>query len=388
MHAHQQHSIDERRLRFAFDRSTDAMAFLDQRGRVLEVNAAACAVLGGPRADLVGRVLWDFAEPSSAEDALDARRRWEQRHGDVSTQLRIDALDGVGRMVDVHVGPIEVPGGYGAEGLCHLRVMPTRSHAELALRRALQRRELVVWYQPEVSFRTGKVTSVEALIRWEHPTDGLIFPGDFIPLAEATGLVVPIGWWVLDEACRQAQQWRNTCGPNGDVTVRVNLSARQLAEADAVERVAQVLAETGCPPEMLCLEVTESMLLADPVEAQRQLSALRSLGVELAIDDFGTGYSSLKYLKQLPVQILKIDKSFVDGLLLDPQDRAIVAAVIHLALAIGMEVTAEGVELPEQMFELQRLGCRRGQGYLFGKAAPAPEITSLFGADLVEAATL
>ncbi len=257
------------------------------------------------------------------------------------------------------------------------------SGLEGELARAIDEGGLLLHYQPEVSFRTGRVLSVEALVRWQHPRRGLLGPAAFVPVAEQNGLIVPLGTWVLEEACRQAAVWRQRAG--ADVPVRVNLSAVQLTEPDVAARVAAALDRTGCPPNRLCLEVTETMLLGRPDEARRRLEELRDLGVRVAIDDFGTGYSSLSYLKDLPVELLKIDKSFVDGVHRGERDRAIVVAVAHLALALGMEVTAEGVEDFEQMFTLQRLGVERGQGFLFARALAADQVEELFDRDLLRA---
>ena len=258
-----------------------------------------------------------------------------------------------------------------------------RLDLESELRRALLHNEFTLHYQPEVSFRTGHVLSVEALVRWQHPRRGLLGPGGFVPVAEEIGLIGELGTWVLREACRQAARWSD--GAAARATVRVNLSAVQLADPEVVTVVRDVLTVSGCPPERLCLEVTETMLLARPDEARARLADLRAIGVRIAIDDFGTGYSSLAYLKDLPVQLLKVDKSFVDGVVDGERDRAVVAAVVHLGLALGMEVTAEGVEHPEQVFTLQRLGVERGQGFLFARAVPADQVELLFGVDLLGA---
>ncbi len=238
------------------------------------------------------------------------------------------------------------------------------------LHRALERGELRLHYQPIVSLEAGRITGFEALLRWEHPQRGLVRPDDFVGLAEETGLVVPIGSWALEEACRQTAHWRAT---GSDVSISVNLSPRQLAEPGLTDDVARVLHVTGIAPEALWLEITESTLMHDAETAVRTLGSLRGLGVRLAVDDFGTGYSSMSYLKRFPVQALKVDRTFVDGLGREPEDSAICTAVVSLAHALGLRAVAEGVETPEQLAELRTLGCELAQGYLFGKPVPPEE---------------
>ncbi len=253
-----------------------------------------------------------------------------------------------------------------------------RLELEKDLHRALRNRELRVFYQPLVHFDGAEVIGFEALLRWDHPERGLVTPYDFIPLAEETGLIVPIGAWVLHEVCAQAARW-NAAAPKGEppLLVSVNLSARQLAHPDLVATVAEAVAQAGIPPSSLVLEITETVLMDDPELASTILHALRSLGVRLAIDDFGTGHSSLGYLKALPVDCLKIDRSFVAGLASDPDDRAIVAAVVHMGHALGLQVTAEGIETSEQLAQLERLGCDVGQGFYFARPQPGEVVTAL-----------
>jgi diguanylate cyclase (GGDEF)-like protein/PAS domain S-box-containing protein len=244
-----------------------------------------------------------------------------------------------------------------------------RLETEAALRRALDRGELRVHYQPAVAIETGQTINVEALVRWEHPEHGLVLPGQFISLAEETGLIVPIGEFVLREACRQAVAWPT--GAMGSLTMAVNVSARQLADDTFVGLVAEILAEVGLAPELLCLEITESAMVDG---AAPTLQALRDLGVRLSIDDFGTGYSSLLRLKQLPVDQLKVDRSFVAGLGRDPGDTAIVAGVVGLARALGLAVVAEGVEGEEQVIDLRAMGCELAQGFYWCKPLPADDL--------------
>ncbi|MFF5085301.1 putative bifunctional diguanylate cyclase/phosphodiesterase [Actinoplanes sp. NPDC000266] len=242
---------------------------------------------------------------------------------------------------------------------------------------ALEHEEFVVLYQPVVDMQTQKLTSVEALVRWQHPRDGLLGPYHFIADAEANGLIVPLGRWVLRQACAQLASWRRESPEAAGLHVNVNLSARQFQYAGLVDDVASALQDAGLDAASLTLEITESMLMADIESAKQTLHALRGLGVRLAIDDFGTGYSSLSYLKQLPVDVIKIDKTFVDEVDVDADDVALVDAVAGLGQALKMKTVAEGIETDAQWATLRKLGIDHGQGYLFGRPAGAGEIVSL-----------
>ncbi|MFN8637255.1 MAG: EAL domain-containing protein [Chloroflexota bacterium] len=252
-----------------------------------------------------------------------------------------------------------------------------RLELEQDLRHALDHRQLRVVFQPIMSLTTGYVTELEALLRWQHPTRGPISPVQFIPLAEETGLIVPIGLWVLEESCRRAQAWHLAHPMQPKLTMSVNLSARQFVQADLVDEVARVLFETGLDSTCLKLEITESVLMRDIDGTIDKLWQLKALGVQLAIDDFGTGYSSLSYLKRFPVDTLKIDRSFVSGLGHDSNDTAIVRSVVALAKSLNLAVTGEGIETVEQLEQLQALGCDRGQGYLFAQPLDPDEIDLL-----------
>ena len=249
--------------------------------------------------------------------------------------------------------------------------MRTRSE----LHGALERDELRAYYQPIVELATGRVAGVEALLRWEHPERGLLHPGEFLGIAEESGLMVPIGTWVLEQACRQVVAWEDERRGAGfasePLIVSVNLSPRQLVEAGLVDDVATVLAATGVAPGSLWLEITEGALAADTESTLRVLQRLGDLGVRLAIDDFGTGYASLGYLKSFPVGALKIDRSFVVGLGRGADDTTIVGSVVALARSLGLECVAEGIEHPRQLDELRRLGCEYVQGFLLGVPLPA-----------------
>ena len=237
---------------------------------------------------------------------------------------------------------------------------------ETALRRALEHGGLEVHYQPEIDLGSGDLVGAEALVRWNHPEDGQLDAVAFIELAEETGLILDLGAWVLREACRQAGTWRRD-HPERSLTIRVNLSGKQFTQADLVDQVVAALRGGDVPASALCLEITETALMSDPAMGLRVLNDLRALGVELAIDDFGTGYSSLSYLKRFPVDVVKIDRSFVDGLGKDPDDTAIVTAIVSLARSLGLRVVAEGVETECQLAELRRLGCDHAQGFLFAR---------------------
>jgi len=240
-----------------------------------------------------------------------------------------------------------------------------------ALHRALERREFELHYQPVIDLETGRVLGFEALLRWCHPERGLVYPADFIPLAEETGLIVPIGAWVLEEATMQTLRWQQTRGNGHQLMISVNIAPRQLAEPSFPQEVASILDRTGIDPDVVWLEITESTLMHDAESAISALRALRAQGVHLAVDDFGTGYSSLSYLKRFPVEALKVDQTFVDGLGREPEDSAIVSAVVSLAHALGLVAVAEGLETPVQLGELRVLGCDQAQGYLFGRPQPA-----------------
>ena len=241
---------------------------------------------------------------------------------------------------------------------------------ESELRRAIQRGDLEVYYQPEVDLADMSVVGLEALVRWHHPTRGLIPPADFIPVAEETGLIVPLGAHVLQTACWDAAIWRRS---GFALRVAVNVSPRQLLAPGLSQGVARVLATTGLEADALCLEITETALLGDAESSRIVLGELQAAGVHIALDDFGTGYSSLTHLKRFPVDTLKIDRSFVEGLGHSEHDRAIVSAAVDLANAFGIVTIAEGVETEDQVAALKALGCAHAQGYYWSPALPRPE---------------
>jgi diguanylate cyclase (GGDEF)-like protein/PAS domain S-box-containing protein len=260
-----------------------------------------------------------------------------------------------------------------------------RLDMERALRRGLERSEFRLFYQPVVDIRSGRVTGVEALLRWEHPERGLLGPPEFISLAEETGLILPIGRWAIEEACRQGQIWREANPDRPPMRIAVNLSARELAQPDVADMVAAALASTDTDPADLWLEITESVLTPETELMVAALNSLKALGVRLFVDDFGTGYSSLMYLKKFPVDTLKVDQSFVAGLGRDAEDTAIVAGVVGLAQTLGLTAIAEGVETSEQLSALRALGCDLGQGHLFGRPEPADAFGALPESTLINA---
>jgi diguanylate cyclase (GGDEF)-like protein len=275
---------------------------------------------------------------------------------------------------------------------CVRRFEPALHHAaldrlelEADLRRALQRSELVVHYQPTVRLTTGAISGFEALVRWEHPRRGLLGPLDFIPLAEETGLIIDIGRWVLDQACHQARAWQQSHATD-DLTMSVNLSARQLRDKHLITDVRDTLRASGLAPNCLILEITETVLMENTDAAIDGLHQLKALGIRLAIDDFGTGYSSLNYLRALPVDIVKIDKVFIDGVASDKEARGLIKAILSMADTLDLQTVAEGVESRDQVTRLAQLGSALVQGFYYARpltpeAAEALMLTGTSGAD-------
>ena len=280
---------------------------------------------------------------------------------------------------DVAMYQAKAKGRGGNFEVFDVSAMGTRSaeriDMEASLRRALDREELVVYYQPLCDLSDGSVVGTEALVRWQHPTRGLLAPAHFIGLAEDTGLILPLGRAVLIQACRQARQWREQYGV--ELSMAVNLSARQFAQANLVEDIEEIVTSTGVDPAQICLEITESLAMEDAEHTAQVLAQLKSLGVKVAIDDFGTGYSALGYLASFPVDVVKVDRSFVDKVDIDPVKSAIVSAVINLSQAIGTTTVVEGIETKEELEHLRSLGCTRAQGYFFAKPMPADEMSKL-----------
>jgi EAL domain-containing protein (putative c-di-GMP-specific phosphodiesterase class I) len=252
-----------------------------------------------------------------------------------------------------------------------------RLRLESDLRGAIERDEFRVHYQPIMALASGRLAGFEALVRWEHPERGLVMPGEFVPVAEETGLIETIGQMVLEKSCMRIVEWQKLSPAYRSLSLSVNLSARQVSQPDLVERIKALLTKTGISPHCLKLEITESVVMENAEAAALMFKQLRALGVQLSIDDFGTGYSSLSYLHRFPVNYLKIDKSFV-GRMTEANDNAeIVRTIVTLARNLGLEVVAEGVETEKQNSQLKALGCDYGQGYLFSRAIDGEAIPEL-----------
>jgi EAL domain-containing protein (putative c-di-GMP-specific phosphodiesterase class I) len=271
-------------------------------------------------------------------------------------------------------------------GKARFEIFESRMHEQLLdrldqesrLRDAVHRGELRVFLQPVVDARTRRLSGVEALVRWEDPERGLQQPGSFVPLAEETGLISEIDRWMLLHACVAVRKWQRESPDTAPAWVSVNLSAANLQVEDLADRVAYALATSGLAPHCLTLELTETVLMRDIAVTARSLEELRQLGVKIAIDDFGTGYSSLGYLRDIPVDVLKVDRSFITGLVGNARQQELVSAVVQLGHTLGLRVVAEGIEEEEQLVALTAMGCRYAQGYHLGRPTPA--------ADLIEAA--
>jgi EAL domain-containing protein (putative c-di-GMP-specific phosphodiesterase class I) len=249
-----------------------------------------------------------------------------------------------------------------------------RLELEAELRRALEQEEFLLYYQPEVSLHDGKMVGFEALLRWQHPERGLLKPSAFVPLAEETDLITPIGRWVLEEACQQAKRWEEERPLSSPMTMEINLSSKQLRRQGLVLTVEEALARADLEAHTLAVDMTETVLIRTSEDNIQALDALKEMGVRLGLDDFGTGYSSLSYLKRFPVDRVKVDKSFVKGLGENATDTALVRMIIDLCHTLGVEVLAEGIETSEQAVLLREMGCDMGQGYYFARPILGEEL--------------
>jgi EAL domain-containing protein (putative c-di-GMP-specific phosphodiesterase class I) len=254
------------------------------------------------------------------------------------------------------------------------------------LQRAIQREELFLCYQPIVDLMSGRIRGFEALLRWHHPKRGILLPGDFVSLAEDTGLIVPISQWVFQTACEHTQVWRQS-HPQAALSIAVNLSPRHLQQMDLIDEIAALLREHDIPAGNMVLELTENILMQDSEGTISKLRQLKDLGVKLAIDDFGTGFSSLGYLKRFPIDYLKIAKYFVDGLKAGATDSELVHAIIKLGKALGLQIVAEGIETDIQHERLRALGCHLGQGNRLARPLAIDEVDSLLALDSLEEGT-
>ncbi|NEQ44433.1 MAG: bifunctional diguanylate cyclase/phosphodiesterase [Leptolyngbya sp. SIOISBB] len=243
----------------------------------------------------------------------------------------------------------------------------TSLHLEMSLKRAIHQGELYLEYQPIFLVRTQEIIGVESLVRWQHPTRGSLTPGQFITIAEKTGLIIPLGWWVLEESCRQLKEWQDSIPTAHNLFISVNMSSQQFAQKDVLDRITTILQKTGLSPTFLKIEMTESVLINNSESIIEILEAIRALGIRLSVDDFGTGYSSLSYLHQFPVDTLKIDRSFLENADSDFEKLEILQSVVRLAWNLGLEVVAEGIETQKHLAQVQALRCESGQGFLFSR---------------------
>jgi EAL domain-containing protein (putative c-di-GMP-specific phosphodiesterase class I) len=331
--------------------------------RRLNVDSFASVPIRSPEGKILG-TLTVFGRQPRRNMALDELRMLESLADMAASQLELRRLRN--NIQGHHSRRSHAAAGAASE-------WPSRHD----LRQALDRREFVLYYQPEIDLSTRKIIGLEALIRWDHPERGIVPPMEFIPLAEESGLILPIGDWGLSETCGQIQQWCREDPRNGSLRVCVNLSARQFSREGLADHVEALLLQTGVSSRQLGLEMTESSLIPNMRIALEVLGGLRKLGVSLLMDDFGTGYSSLNHLHMFPFDTLKIDRSFVGRMTDGDQAMQIVRTIIELARVLGMDVVAEGIETPEQYRLLRQLGCRYGQGFLMARPMTAEAVTQL-----------
>ncbi len=373
----------------------DVVTVLDADGTIRAVSAPFTRVVGGDAHQPVHSSVFTFVHPEDHDTVRTTLERLAKEGGTVGPlRFRLRCADG--SWFDGAATMTQVTGDPSLDGAVLVSARDTSvarpAHNALvhepandslaqALREALEGGQFRLVYQPKVALATNRIVGVEALLRWEHPDRGPVAPAQFIAVAEATGLIVPIGAWVLREACGQCAEWQRSFPRPTPLSVAVNASARQF-RGGLVDAVRAAIAESGIDASGVCLEVTESTVMQDVDHAIAILGELKSMGLTLSIDDFGTGYSSLEYLRRLPLDEVKIDRSFVQGLATDPEDTAIVAAVISLAHALDRDVVAEGVETHEQLDRLRSLGCEMAQGFLLARPMAPESITELLTGDL------
>jgi PAS domain S-box-containing protein len=339
---------------------------LDASGRVLLANQNACALAGRSEEELLGTDWVDAAVPAGERDSVRAA---------LGAGVRAEHVVDGDRLVTWQLAPLtERDGRVGTWATGSVREAPAAGSIEARLRRAVGAGELRLHYQPIFSLRTGALVALEALLRWEDPIHGPVSPAEFIPVAEASGLIDALGDWVLGAVCAQQAEWaRRGLRPR----ISFNVSPSQLRRGDFVARVQERIAAPGIDPSRLTVELTESSTIEDPALAEGLVRELHALGLEIALDDFGTGYSSLSRLAELPVSTLKIDRAFLRGVPERPEAAAVVTAILQLARALGRTAVAEGVETEAQREFLARAGCPLAQGYLLGHPAPAEAVEAL-----------
>lgn len=364
-------------MRAVLDQLVDAVVVLDVDLRLIAVNSAASRLLGVPAADAVGRLLPELLLPPGRDDL---RRAWKvlpEHTGSWETVAGLTVEPGPPRQVRLLVGPLQADDGGLGGAVVTLRpveagpVLPSAPGvADFAAEftDALLADEIVLHYQPIVRLSDRRPVAMEALVRWDHPRRGLLSPGKFLDATDTAALAPPLARRVLGLACSAAAEWERLLGPDHPVTVSVNLSTRQLLQPETPALVAEALRVAGCPPERLLIEVSESTLIGDSDAGEQALRALKEIGLTIAVDDLGTGSSALSYLGRFPIDLVKIDRSLVADLGTDPQQSAVLASLVSLAQAIGVECVAEGVETADQLLVLDRLGCNLAQGYLFSRA--------------------
>jgi diguanylate cyclase (GGDEF)-like protein len=362
-------------------RESDAVARLG--GDEFVVLAEGLSLAAGP--ELVAeRLLGVLAEPFRLDGAPDSPITVSASIG-IASGLR-DSAEELLRDADVALYAAKDAGKHRYvlfETHMH-EALRSRHELEMDLQAAVGTDQFFLLYQPIFDLADMTLVGVEALLRWQHPDRGLLQPDEFIPALETSGLIIPVGRWVLIEACRQAVAWRNQ---GQTTTMSVNASGRQLDGDSLLGDVHHALAVTGLPPELLVIEITETSLMRDTEAAQKQLAALKSLGVRIAIDDFGTGYSSLAYLQQFPVDSLKIDRSFISGMAQSPEGDALIHTLMQLGKSMNLETLAEGIEEPGQLSQLQAEHCDIGQGFLFARPLTADDVAQFFSAAKIAAAS-
>ena len=374
------HVLGDRVLTVLAERLRGAVRATDTVARFGADQFAIVCEGSGPGGDVALRIARQVGDSIAQAVSVHDRELYVTASIGIAFGCERDSADTILRNADIAMHQAKRKGGARAEMFdegARAR-MELRSSIEGGLRRALDREQFAVLYQPVVSLGTGKMVGAEALLRWNDPERGVIGPDQFVPLAEETGLIVPIGTWVLERACRDAARWNEASAV--PLTVSVNVSGRQLEDAGLLAAVERALAASGLPAPLLILEITETALIGDFDSSLANLDALRGLGIGLAIDDFGTGYSSLSYISRLPLDVIKIDRSFVEGLGTDSPNAAIVSAITTMSRSLGFRVQAEGVETHRQAAALRAMACDLVQGFFFARPVPHDDVMGMITA--------